>query len=154
MDEYHIFGSPFFVQTNPSATFAPESIAEGGGGPCPRWVEPPCPGMYHGMAGEESSFFIKSLDRYRNARDSGGDNWKVVLVSMSSPEYNTGTVVDYANGTYRALVTPRTSGPNDLHVTLADIAIKGSPFRMNVVHGNVSGTASRILRSEQGRSGD
>jgi hypothetical protein len=149
MDENHIFGSPFLVQTNPAATFAPESIAEGGLGPCPRWVDPPCLDMYYGMVGEESSFFIKSLDRYRNARDSGGDNWKVVLVSMSSPEYNTGTVVDYANGTFRALVTPLTSGPNDLHVTLDDIAIKGSPFRMNVVHGNVSGPASFSLNEEE-----
>lgn len=149
MYENHIFGSPFVVQTDPGATFAPESVAGGGYGHCLPWVEPPCLGMYYGMVGEESSFFITSNDRYRNTRNSGGDSWKVVLVSMSSPDYDTGAVVDYGNGTYSASVTPLTSGSNYLYVTLDDIAIKGSPFQMNVVHGNISGIDSFVVNEEE-----
>ena len=149
MHDYHIFGSPFIVSTRPDATFAPESIADWGHGHCPLGVESPCLGVYHGMVGEESSFLIKSYDRFRNARVAGGDNWKVVLVSLSSTDYDFGSVLDFSNGTFRAAVTPLTSGPNDLHVTLDDIAIKGSPFRMNVVHGNVSGSDSFVLNEEE-----
>jgi hypothetical protein len=47
----HIFGSPFLVKTNPGATFASESIAEGGHGNCLPSITSPCPGVYHGMAG-------------------------------------------------------------------------------------------------------
>lgn len=148
MDESHIFGSPFLVSTSPGITSAPESIAEGGHGHCPPWVES-CPGIYHGMVGKKSSFFIKSFDRYRNARESGGDNWKVVLVSTSSADYYSGRVIDGSNGTYSVVVTPFTSGPNDLHVTLDDAAIAGSPFRMDVVHGHVSGAASFVINEEE-----
>lgn len=136
-NEYHIFGSPFLVKTIPAATFAPESIAEGGNGNCP--VELSCPGMYYGTVGQESTFSIYSFDLNRNARGEGGDDWRIVLTSMSSIEYNPGRIVDFFNGTYKATVTPLTSGPCDLHVTLNDTYIKGSPFRMDVIHGPVSG---------------
>jgi hypothetical protein len=141
----HIFGSPFLVKTSPGATFAAESIAEGGHGNCLLGITSPCPGIYHGMAGEESSFVIHAFDLNRNKRDVGGDEWKVVLRAMGSTKYSIGRIDDLHNGTYRAAVSPIIAGPNMLHITLNDLRIKGSPFRMDVIHGPVVGWSSRIV---------
>ena len=139
LDGSHIYGSPFLVNTSPAATFASESIALGSG-------------LYNGMTGESSSFTIEAFDGYRNRRDSGGDDWSVVVKSTSSDsatDYNLGAVdIDHGNGTYSASVTPLISGINDLHITLNKSPLKGSPFQMNVVHGQVVGSSSYVLNEE------
>jgi len=135
----HIYGSPFLVETSPAATFASESIASGSG-------------LYHGMTGESSTFTIEAFDQFRNRRDSGGDDWSIVVKSSSSrsaTDYNLGSIhIDHGNGTYTASVTPSVSGINDLHITLNKSPLKGSPFRMNVVHGQVVGSSSYVLYKE------
>ena len=139
----HIFGSPFLVKTNPGATFASESIAEGGHGNCLPSFTSPCPGVYHGMAGQESSFVIRAFDLNRNKRDVGGDDWEVVLSTKS--KYTIGRIDDLSDGTYRTAVAPIISGPNMLSITLNGSPIKGSPFRMDVIHGHVVGTSSYVV---------
>ena len=139
LDGSHIYGSPFLVETSPAATFASESVALGSG-------------LYNGMAGESSTFTIEAFDAYRNRRDSGGDDWSIVVKSTSShsaTDYNLGKVdSDHGNGTYSASVTPLISGINDLHISLNKSPLKGSPFRMNVVHGQVVGSSSFIVNEE------
>ena len=141
----HIFGSPFLVKTNPGATFASESIAEGGHGNCLPSTRSPCPGVYHGMAGQESSFVIRAFDLNRNKRDVGGDEWKVVLSTERSSKYSIGRIDDLSDGKYITAVAPIISGPNILHITLNDSPIKGSPFRMDVIHGQAVGTSSYVV---------
>ena len=135
----HIYGSPFLVDTSPASTFASESVASGSG-------------LFNGMAGESSSFTIEAFDTYRNRRNSGGDDWSIVVKSSSSrsaTDYNLGSIhIDHDNGTYTASVTPLFSGINDLHISLNESPLKGSPFQMNVVHGQVVGSSSYVLYEE------
>ena len=71
LEEGHIFGSPFLVNTEPSFTFAPESIAiVGGDGFCLPWITT-C--LNYGIAGEPSSFTIQAYDAFANMRNVGGD---------------------------------------------------------------------------------
>lgn len=141
---YHIFGSPFLVKTKPGATSASESIAKGGYGNCLQNINWSCPGSTsHGMAGMDSIFYIETYDLYRNRRDVGGDDWKIV--ELSSSQYSIGRIHDFLNGTYRAAVTPIISGPKELHITLNGVHIKGSPFRFDVTHGLVDGASSYVV---------
>lgn len=143
LGEGHIFGSPFLVNTEPSITFAPESIAIGGDGFC-LLMTTPCSSLSHGIAGEPSSFTIQAYDAFANMRNVGGDEWNIVVTSASSDsstDYNVGTIeTDYGNGTYTATVTPLISGVNDLHISLNGSPLKGSPFRMDVIHGSDLGS--------------
>ena len=100
LEEGHIFGSPFLVNTEPSLTFAPESIAIGGDGFCLPWMTTSCSSLNHGIAGEPSSFTIQAFDAFANMRNVGGDEWDIVVVVTSA----------YGNGTYTATVTPLISG--------------------------------------------
>lgn len=142
---HHIFGSPFLIKTKPGAIIASESIAKGGSGNCLQNINLSCPGTSHGIVGQDSIFYIETYDLYRNRRNVGEDDWKVVLNSMRSSQYSIGRIHDFFNGTYRAAVTPMISGPNELHITLNGIHIKGSPFRMDVIHGLVKGLSSYVV---------
>ena len=143
---HHIFGSPFLVKIKPGATSASESIAKGGYGNCLQNINWSCPGgTSHGMAGMDSIFYIETYDLYRNRRDVGGDDWNIVLSSLSSSQYSIGRIHDFLNGTYRAAVTPIISGPKELHITLNGVHIKGSPFRFDVTHGLVDGASSYVV---------
>jgi hypothetical protein len=48
-------------------------------------------------------------------------------------------------GKYIIAVAPIISDPNILHITLNDSPIKGSPFRMDVIHGQAVGTSSYVV---------
>ena len=92
------------------------------------------------MAGINSTFTVQAIDKYRNLRHTGGDDWKVQVSSdVDLDDYQIGTVEDHGDGTVTVSVAPQISGPNDLIITLNDQLIKGSPFRMDVVHGPVVG---------------
>ncbi|KAL7553689.1 hypothetical protein ACHAWF_017014 [Thalassiosira exigua] len=144
-DGDHIFGSPFMVQVKPGSAFAPESIAFGGYGHCLSSTVP-CSGIYNGMAGKSSNFTIQAYDLNRNKRVAGGDEWDVVAShSLTSKDYHIGSFEDHLNGTYTVSVTPTLSGPNDLTISLASSNIRGSPFRMKVVHGPVHGRSSFVV---------
>ena len=144
LEEGHIFGSPFLVNTEPSLTFAPESIAIGGDGFFLPWMTTPCSSLNHGIAGEPSSFTIQAFDAFANMRNVGGDEWDIVVASASSDsstDYTVGRIeTDYGNGTYVATVTPLFSGVNDLHISLNGSPLKGSPFKMDVIHGSSLGS--------------
>ena len=82
-------------------------------------------------------------------RDAGGDDWKVVVSSsLGLTDYHSGSVEDHGNGTYTATVTPLVSGPNDLSISLDGSPLKASPFRMDVVHGQVVGVSSYVVQEE------
>ena len=70
------------------------------------------------------------------------------MVSSSSSDHHDGVVEDHGNGTYTATVTPLASGPNELSISLHDSPLKGSPFQMKVVHGQVVGTSSHIVNEK------
>lgn len=124
IDSQHIFGSPFTVDVQPGATFAPQSLAYGG--------------YDHGMAGKNSTFFIDSYDSHRNKRNVGGDEWSVTVSSVNDySDYHYGSVNDFGNGTYAISVMPIRSGLNELQVKLNGSHIKGSPFKMEVVANEV-----------------
>ena len=82
-----------------------------------------------------------------NMRNVGGDEWDIVVTSASSDsstDYNVGRIkTDYGNGTYVATVTPLISGVNDLHISLDGSPLKGSPFKMDVIHGSALGSPSK-----------
>lgn len=140
----HIFGSPFFIQTQPGATFAQQSFADGGFGNCLPWISSPCSGLYHGMAGETSTFTIHAYDFNRNRRVSGGDKWDV-SVSSSVYDYNFGTVQDLLNGSYSVSITPHVSGINELTIALDGTPLQSSPFYMDVAHNEVVGPSSFVV---------
>jgi hypothetical protein len=88
---------------------------------------------------------IRAYDLNRNKRDVGGGEWRVVLSTKGSSKYTIGRIDDLSDGTYMTAVAPIISGPNMLHITLDDSPIKGSPFRMDVIHGQVVGTSSYVV---------
>ncbi|KAL7455889.1 hypothetical protein ACHAXS_000371, partial [Conticribra weissflogii] len=146
LEGQHIFGSPFMVNTQPSNTFAPNSVAYGGSGFCLPLITTPCIGLEYGMAGRNSSFFIESYDKHGNRKEIGGDNWIVTVASsIDRYDYHSGSIVDLGNGTYSVLVAPQISGPNLLSITLNGVHIRHSPFRMQVMHNHVSGPSSFIV---------
>ena len=91
-----------------------------------------CSSLNHGIAGEPSSFTIQAFDAFANMRNVGGDEWDIVVTSA------------YGNGTYTATVTPSISGVNDLHISLDGSPLKGSPFKMDVIHGSSLGSPTLV----------
>ena len=128
----HILGGPFALDVLPGNTFAQESIAFG-------------PGLQHGMAGETAMATIQSFDANRNMRGVGGDDWEVMVSSALTNDYQYGTTLDHGNDTYSLHVVPLISGPNDLSIMLDGSHIRGSPFRMDIVHGAVDGSSSFVI---------
>ncbi|EED87174.1 hypothetical protein THAPSDRAFT_263820, partial [Thalassiosira pseudonana CCMP1335] len=88
-------------------------------------------GLYHGMAGETSTFTIHAYDFNRNRRVSGGDKWDV-SVSSSVYDYNFGTVQDLLNGSYSVSITPHVSGINELTIALDGTPLGGGRYLINV----------------------
>ena len=78
-------------------------------------------------------------------KNVGGDEWVVIVKSVLMNDYQYGTTLDYGNGTYSILVVPEVAGPNDLSITLDGKHIRGSPFRINVVHNAVHGPSSFVV---------
>ncbi|KAL3778635.1 hypothetical protein HJC23_001584 [Cyclotella cryptica] len=142
-DPHHLFGSPFMVEIQPGATFAPQSIAYGGYGHCSSLISP-CSGLYHGMAGKNSTFTLDAYDKHRNKRNSGDDEWSVTITGAFD-DYHYGTVEDHLNGTYSISVVPIRAGSNELHIKLNGSPVRGSPFHMNVVPNQAVGASSFVL---------
>lgn len=143
----HVYGSPFAVDIEPGATFAPQSLAYGGFGNCPTDIMLPaeCSGLHHGMAGRNSTFIIEAYDMHQNRRRSGGDQWSVTVSNADDfSDYHYGTLVDHQNGTYSVSIIPSRSGLNELQVKLNGSDIRGSPFLMNVVANEDVGSASFV----------
>ena len=141
----HIFGSPFVVEVQPGATFAPQSIAYGGFGHCPPGLIPDCSGLYHGMAGMNSTFIIEGYDIHRNKRNIGGDQWTITVSNKNDySDYHYGFVEDRSDGTYSVSIMPMRAGLNELNVKLNGSHIRGSPFGMRVVANEVVGSPSLV----------
>lgn len=127
----HILGSPFNVDVQPGATFAPMSLAYGS--------------LHHGMSGVNSTLYIHSLDMHSNRRKQGGDDWTVRLSTVDDfSNYHDGIIQDHGNGTYTAHIMPTRSGLNDLEVKLNGSHIRGSPFEMIVIANEAVGSASFV----------
>ncbi|KAL7444122.1 hypothetical protein ACHAXM_009872 [Skeletonema potamos] len=133
----HIYGSPFALNVLPGATFAQESIAFG-------------PGLHHGIAGDAVTATILAFDANGNKRGVGSDAWEVTVKSLlANNDYEYGTTLDHGNGTYTLNVVPLVAGPNDLSIMLEGSHIRGSPFRMHVVHNSVHGSSSFVINEAE-----
>ncbi len=132
----HIRGSPFALDVLPGDTFAQESTAFGSG-------------LHNGVAGNVGIATIQAIDANRNMRIGGGDKWEVTVRSLLTNDYQYGTTFDHGNGTYSLQVVPVVAGPNDLSIMLNGTHIRGSPFRMNVVHNIVDGSSSFVINAEE-----
>lgn len=131
----HIRGSPFALHVLPGDTFAQESTAFGSG-------------LHNGVAGNDGIATIQAFDANRNMRTVGGDYWDIIVRSVLTNDYQYGTTFDHGNGTYSLQVVPVVAGPNDLSIMLDGSHIRGSPFRMNVVHNIVDGPSSFVVNEE------
>ena len=141
----HIFGSPFVVDVQPGATFAPQSVAHGGFGNCPPGSIPDCSGLYYGMAGMNSSFIIEAFDIHRNKRNLGGDQWTITVSNKHDySDYHYGFAEDHGDGTYSVSIMPTRAGLNELQVKLNGSHIRGSPFNMMVVANEAVGSPSFV----------
>lgn len=133
----HIRGSPFALEVLPGETFAQESIAFG-------------PVLDNAVAGEDFVATIQSFDANSNMRNVGGDNWEVIVTSvLTNNKYQYGTTFDHGNGTYSLHIVPVIAGPNDLSIMMDDQHIRGSPFRLNVVHNTADGSSSFVLNDAE-----
>jgi len=127
----HIRGSPFALGVVPGDTFAQESAFG--------------PGLHNAVAGDVGTATIQAFDANRNMRNIGGDDWEVTIKSVSTNDYQYGTTQDHGNGTYSLQVVPFVAGPNDVSIMLDGSHARGSPFRINVVHGTVDGPSSFVV---------
>jgi len=132
----HISGSPFSLTVLPGDTFAQESTAFGYA-------------LHHGIAGDDETATIQAFDANGNRRDVGGDDWEVTVTSVLTNDYQYGTTLDHGNGTYTLHVVPLVAGPNDLSIRLDGSHIRGSPFRMNVVHNEVDSSSSFVINEAE-----
>ena len=129
----NIAGSPFMVQTSHDVTFAQESYATG---------------IHHGVAGVASTFYIHARDAHRNTcnNDDGAyDEWAVILRDEASEDFVVGSVQNEEDGRYRASFVPKRAGKSSLSVMMNGMHIKGSPFDVLVVHGDLDGGASIVV---------
>mmetsp|Transcript_23801 Transcript_23801/g.35130 ORF Transcript_23801/g.35130 Transcript_23801/m.35130 type:complete len:1928 (-) Transcript_23801:1096-6879(-) len=143
----HIYESPFTVITEPDITCASESEVYGGYGNCASLISDnkTCTGVSFGLAGTEHFFRINSFDLNHNKRAIGGDSWEVIALNKKNNKYQKGRVEDHKNGEYIVYITPYTSGPNELLVTLNGVHARGSPFLLNVRHGQAHGPSCFMM---------
>jgi hypothetical protein len=116
----HIQGSPFkcsVTNSNPASSTC-------NGGYLPRAV-----------VGIPRTIKVVAHDKQGKSLGKGGDEVAAKLVQTDSqgPPI-TGKTIDHGDGTYSVSITPEAVGEHELHVTLADCNVKGSPFKYSITN--------------------
>jgi len=98
--------------------YAPYSLAEGDG-------------LKKAILGKDARFIVVLKDQLRERRTVGGE---VPTVSVVGPDGRIvrRSIFDCQNGTYRVVWKPSIVGEHFINVTVKDIHIQQSPFRVNV----------------------
>ena len=99
------------------------------------------------VVGKPCTIKVVAKDKQRKQLSKGGDEVEAKLVQTGSqgPPV-TGKTIDHGDGTYSVSVTPQTVGEHELHVTLANGHVKGSPFQCSVT--NPRATAYTALSAQ------
>ena len=88
-----------------------------------------------GVVGKPRSIKVVAVDKGGKELHKGGDEVAAKLVRKGSgdPGVN-GSTTDNGDGTYIVSVTPKSKGEHELHVTLANGHVKGSPFEYAIAN--------------------
>ena len=125
----HISGSPFAMQTFPSAARSSHSLAFGSG-------------LSRATAGKLTEFHILAKDTYGNAEHaSAGGNFSVVLHGAETLKAK---VTDSLTGVYVASYTPRKAGTYQVSVAYDQLPIFGSPYNVVVAPGRAHAATSVV----------
>ena len=88
-----------------------------------------------GVVGKPRTIKVVAVDKGGKELHKGGDEVAAKLVRKGSgdPGVN-GSTTDNGDGTYTVSVTPKSKGEHELHVTLANGHVKGSPFEYAIAN--------------------
>ena len=88
-----------------------------------------------GVVGKPRTIKVVAVDKGGKELRKGGDEVAAKLVRKGSgdPGVN-GSTTDNGDGTYIVSVTPKSKGEHELHVTLANGHVKGSPFEYAIAN--------------------
>lgn len=136
---------PFRVQTIPDVTFASNSkMLSTGECEGPKGIIM-CPPLTDIVAGQTQTFLIQSYDFHHNIRETGGDQWSIVIRHQTVEDYFIiGEIEDFSNGTYKGYFTPTKAGLSILSLTLNGQHAVDSPLQMFVQHGELDGPSSVV----------
>ena len=87
------------------------------------------------VVGKPRTIKVVAKDKQGKQLSKGGDEVEAKLVQTGSqgPPV-TGKTIDHGDGTYSVSVTPQGVGEHELHVTLANGHVRGSPFKYSVTN--------------------
>ncbi|CEG45777.1 Actin-binding cytoskeleton protein, filamin [Plasmopara halstedii] len=133
----HLHNSPYAITVVPNIAVGSTSSAEG-------------PGIVFAKTNVQTSFEVTSRDSSGNNVLSGGgaSTLVVVLEFLGKNNVSGSACTDLLNGHYTCIYTAHYVGITRLHVILADQAVIGSPFLVNVTAGPALG--SRCVASGDG----
>ena len=91
-----------------------------------------------GVVGKPRTIKVVAVDKAGKELRKGGDEVAAKLVRKGSgdPGVN-GSTTDNGDGTYTVSVTPELKGEHELHVTLANGHVKGSPFEYLIAYQSI-----------------
>ena len=94
-----------------------------------------CDAQYVPLAVIGTLRIIRVVAKDKEGKSCGysGENVKAILVDLSllGPA-TSGDTLDHGDGTYSVSITPQYKGDHELNVAIADLHIKGSPFKFYV----------------------
>jgi tripartite motif-containing protein 71 len=112
--------------------YAPLSLADGDG-------------LRKAILGKEAKFIVVVKDQLGEQRVAGGDDLRVSVVGPDGRIVRH-SISDGQNGTYRVSWKPSVVGEHFINVTLKDMHVQKSPFRINVRMGRNYSTVSEPVK--------
>lgn len=101
----------------PNQTYAPSCYAQG--------IEKET------VTNQHQKFQIQSMDRFHNKKHVGGDAFSISIKDRVNGEKVKAKIEDHKNGTYTVSYKIKKSGEYLMNVTLYDLAIRDSPFKIH-----------------------
>lgn len=115
----HIHGSPFTIRVGNGAVKPANCIMDGDG-------------LHSAAAGAYSEFTIVAMDEDGNRRLEGGEMFAVDLIHGERSIAVDYSVQDRENGTYAIRYMATVAGTHQLHITLGEMELAGSPCAVQV----------------------
>ena len=86
------------------------------------------------VVGKQRTIMVVGKDREGKRYSQGGDNIeaKLILKHSQDPAIQ-GVITDHGDGSYSVSITAQSAGEHELHVTIDNNHIRGSPFKYHVM---------------------
>ena len=93
----------------------------------------------HAVVGIQRTIKVIAKDKQGKALGKGGDKVAAKLVRTGSEGLPiTGKTHDHGNGTYSVSFTPQSVGEYELHLTISNSHVNGSPYKYNITNPRVT----------------